>query len=153
MPLPNIFTKQITDEMIARINTLTPESERQWGKMDVAKMLAHCNVAYETIYEPDKHPKPNFLIGMVLKTIVKSKVTSDKPQKKNGPTGPQFIIKSDRDFDTEKARLITFLEKTQQLGEAEFDGKISHSFGKLTKTEWSNMLYKHLDHHLSQFGV
>src|SRR5215510_11106280 len=130
MPLPNIFAEDVTNQMIARINTLTPESDRLWGKMDVAKMLAHCCVAYETIYEPDKHPKPNFLLGLILKTIVKNKVTSEQPHKKNGPTGPQFIIKSDRNFDTEKARLIVFLEKTQQLGEGEFDGRVSHSFGK-----------------------
>ena len=153
MPLPNIFEKDVSDQLIARINTLTPGSERLWGKMDVAKMLAHCCVAYETIYEPEKHPKPNFLFGLILRTIVKNKVTGEKPQKKNGPTGPHFIIRSDRDFDTEKARLIAFVEKTRQLGEEEFDGKMSHSFGRLTKTEWSNMLYKHLDHHLSQFGA
>ena len=153
MPLPNIFTKDVTDQVIARINALTSESRRQWGKMDVAKMLAHCCVSYEMIYEPDKHPKPNFLFGLILKTVVKGKIASDKPLKKNGPTGPQFVIKTDHDFDMEKARLIAFVQKTQQLGEAEFDGKVSASFGKLTKTEWSNMLYKHLDHHLSQFGV
>ena len=34
-----------------------------------------------------------------------------------------------------------------------FEGKESNSFGPLTKGEWNNMFYKHLDHHLSQFGV
>ncbi len=68
MAFPNIFTKDISDAIIERINKLTRESERQWGKMDVAKMLAHCNVAYETIYEPDKHPKPKFPMSLILKT-------------------------------------------------------------------------------------
>lgn len=153
MPLPNIFTEQVSEAIIERIGKLTPETQRQWGKMDVAKMLAHCNVAYETIYEPDKHPKPNFLMGLILKTIVKRVVTGEKPPKKNSPTAPQFIISDPRDFEREKARLIEYIRRTQQLGEAEFDGKMSHSFGRLTKTEWNNMLYKHLDHHLTQFGV
>ena len=43
--------------------------------------------------------------------------------------------------------------KTQQLGETSIDGKESHSFGVLTAQEWSTMFIKHLDHHLSQFGV
>jgi hypothetical protein len=153
MAFPNIFTKEVTDEVIGRINKLTPESERQWGKMDVAKMLAHCCVTYEMIYEPGKHPKPNPVMGLILKLIVKKLVVGDKPIKKNSPTGPQFIIKSDRDFDAEKARLIGFVEKTQQLGQDEFDGKVSASFGELNKTQWSNMFYKHLNHHLTQFGV
>ncbi len=153
MALPNIFTKEVSDEIIGRINTLTPESERQWGKMDVSRMLAHCCVTYEMIYEPDKHPKPNFLMGMILKLFVKRIVTGEKTLSKNSPTAPQFIIKSDKDFEAEKARLIAYIQKTQQLGEAEFDGKMSHSFGVLSKAEWNNMLYKHLDHHLTQFGA
>jgi len=40
-----------------------------------------------------------------------------------------------------------------ELGEAHFDKKESHSFGVLTKGEWDTMFYKHLDHHLGQFGV
>ena len=153
MALPNIFTKEVADGLVERINKLTPESQRQWGKMDVAKMLAHCNVAYETIYEPEKHPKPNFLIGLILKTIVKRAVTSEKPPKKNSPTGPQFIISDERDFEREKGRLVAYIERTQQLGEAEFDGKEHSNFGVMNKTEWNNLLYKHLDHHLSQFGA
>ncbi len=153
MALPNIFTKEVSDGVIERINKLTPESQRQWGKMDVARMLAHCNVAYETIYEPDKHPKPNFLFGLLLKTLVKRVVTSEKPPKKNSPTAPQFIIADERDFERERTRLIEFIERTQQLGEAEFDGKIHGNFGKMNKTQWNNVLYKHIDHHLQQFGV
>lgn len=116
-------------------------------------MLAHCCVTYEMIYEPDKHPKPNFLFALILKTFVKKVVTGEKPFKKNSPTGPQFIIASEREFTTEKNRLIEYIVRTQELGEDEFHGKRSSSFGTLTKTEWNNMLYKHLDHHLTQFGV
>lgn len=153
MPLPNIFTPAVTQEIVGRINKLTPDSQRVWGKMDVAKMLAHCCVTYEMVYEPNKHPKPNFVMGIILKLFVKKVVVGEKPPKKNSPTAPAFIIKSDKDFATEKNRLIAFIEKTQQLGENEFDGKESASFGVLNKSEWNNMFYKHLDHHLTQFGV
>ena len=153
MPLPNIFTKEVSDGIITRISNLTPETQRQWGKMDVARMLAHCCVTYEMVYEPDKHPKPNLVIGLILKLFVKRVVTNEKPFKRNNPTGPQFIMKSDKDFETEKRRLIAYIAKTQALGENEFDGKTSASFGVLDKTGWNNMFYKHLDHHLTQFGV
>ncbi len=153
MALPNVFTKEVADEIVARINKLKPESQRLWGKMDVARMLAHCCVTYEMVYEPGKHRKPNPIMGLILKLFVKRVVVGEKPFKKNNPTAPQFIIKSDRDFETEKARLMAYVEKTQELGENEFDGKVSTSFGVLNKTEWNNMFYKHLDHHLTQFGV
>jgi hypothetical protein len=63
------------------------------------------------------------------------------------------LITEDKDFETEKKRLIDFLQKVQDLGENYFEGRESHSFGKLSKEEWSTMFYKHLDHHLGQFGV
>lgn len=153
MPLPNIFTKEVSDEIIGRINQLTPESKRQWGKMDVARMLAHCCVTYEMVYEPGKHPEPNPVMGLILRLFVKRIVVGEKAFKKNSPTGPAFIIRSDKDFEAEKARLIAYVEKTQAFGEDEFDGKRSVSFGVLSNTEWNNMFYKHLNHHLTQFGV
>ena len=120
MALPNIFTKEVSEEIINRINKLTPKSERQWGKMDVAKMLAHCCVTYEMIYEPTKHPKPNFVMGLILKLFVKKVVVGEKAFRKNSPTAPQFIMKSDKNFEVEKARLISYVEQTQQLGADEF---------------------------------
>ena len=153
MTLPNVFTKEVSDEMIGRINNLRPDSQRLWGKMDVGQMLAHLCVPYEMVYEPEKHKKPNLLMGLVLKLFVKKIVTNEVPYGKNKPTAPAFKMVTEKDFEAEKARLIEYIEKTATLGEDEFDGKESMSFGKMNKTEWNNMLYKHLNHHLSQFGV
>lgn len=153
MAYPNIFEKEVSEGIIERINTLTPASQRQWGKMDVARMLGHCNVAYEMIYEPGKHPKPKFPMSLIIRYLVKPVVVGDKPPRKSSPTAPQFIIADERDFERERTRLIEYIRRTQELGEADFDGKASHSFGVLNKTQWSNMMYKHLDHHLQQFGA
>lgn len=152
MALPNIFTKSVTEEVIERINALTPSTQGKWGKMSVDQMLAHCNVSYELIYE-NKHPKPNAFMKLILKLLVKNKVVSEQLYQQNGQTAPQFIIRDDKNFELEKNRLINYIKKTQELGESHFDGKESHSFGALNKTEWSNMFYKHLNHHLTQFGV
>lgn len=150
--MKNLFNKQDVDEMIDRINQLTPETQPQWGKMNVAQMLAHCNVAYEMVYT-DKHPRPNAFTRFMLKLFVKNAVVGPKPYPKNGRTAPQFVIADERDFETEKNRLIDHLNKTNDLGEAHFDGKASHSFGKMNKDEWNVSFSKHLDHHLTQFGV
>ena len=152
MALPNIFTTAITGDVISRINKLTPASTPLWGKMNVSQMLAHLNVSYEMAFE-NKHPKPKGFMKFILKILVKNKVVSEAPYKHNNPTAPAFIITDERDFEAEKARLMAYLKKTQELGEKHFDGKESHSFGPLTIAEWNNMFYKHLDHHLSQFGV
>jgi len=152
MPLPDIFCKAVSREVINRIEKLDSQKQPLWGKMTVAQMLAHCCVSYEYVYE-DKHKPPGPVMKLILKMLVKDKVVSEKPYSKNGRTAPDFIIADERDFQNEKQRLIGYIWKTQELGKMHFKGKESHSFGKLSCTEWNNMFYKHLDHHLTQFGV
>lgn len=150
--MKNIFDPKVTQELIARINALTPETVPNWGKMSVDQMLAHCCVAYEMAYS-DKHPKPNALMRFILKAFVKNGVVNEKPYKKNLKTAPAFIISGRKNFEEEKARLIEFIEKTQKFGSQYFEGKESLSFGPMSSGEWNNQFYKHLDHHLTQFGV
>jgi len=70
MSLPNIFTKEVSESLINRVNALKPDTPGIWGKMNVSQMLAHCNVTYEMAYE-NKHPKPNFFMKFILKSFVK----------------------------------------------------------------------------------
>jgi len=151
--MKNIFDSEITNEVIERINQLTPSSQPSWGKMNVSEMLAHCCVSYEYVFNQNKFSKPKGIKKLLLKMIVKGVVVSDKPYKKNSRTAPDFLITEEKEFDTEKKRLIDFLNQTQELGESHFNNKESHSFGPLTSNEWNNMFYKHLDHHLTQFNV
>lgn len=150
--IKNIFDVAVTNEVIDRINRLTPESKPLWGTMSVSKMLAHCNVTYELVYT-DKHAKPNPYMKLILKLLVKKLVVGEKPYKQNLRTAPAFIITDEKEFDKEKETLIEYIRKTQQLGGEYFNGKESNSFGALTQQEWNNMFYKHIDHHLRQFGV
>ena len=150
--MKNIFDKTVTDQVIERINKLDASTKPNWGKMSVDQMLAHCCVSYELDFE-DKHPKPKGFMKWMLKTFIKNTVVSEKPYKQNGRTAPAFLIKSDKDFNLEKERLIAYILKTQELGGNYFDQKESHSFGKLSAQQWNNMYHKHLDHHLTQFGV
>lgn len=152
MAWKNLFDKKEARETIARIEKLTPQTQPQWGKMNVAQMLAHCNVAYEFVYT-DKHPKPKGLKKFFIKLFAKNLVVGPKPYKKNMRTAPEFLITDERSFQTEKDRLIEYIKKTQELGPAYFDSKDSHAFGPLTTTEWNTLFSKHLDHHLKQFGV
>lgn len=150
--MKNIFLTETTTETIARIDQLNAGSTPLWGKMNSAQMLAHCSVAYEMVYT-DKHKAPNGFIKFMLKAFVKKGVVNEVPYKKNIRTAPQFIIADDRDFETEKTILLDYIGKTEELGADHFDGKENLSFGVMTLEEWNNLFYKHLDHHLSQFGV
>lgn len=151
--MENVFDAKDTQKYINRINNLVEDTIGLWGRMTVDQMLAHCNVSYEMVYEPEKYKKPGAIAKFILKTFVKPKVVGEKAYSRDSPTAPQFKINERKDFDEEKKRLIGFIQKTQQLGAESFNGKESFSFGKLSSQEWNNMFAKHLNHHLSQFAV
>lgn len=152
MALPTIYTKSTSDETISRINNLTAHTTPQWGKMDVAQMLAHCNITFEMAFDP-AYKKSPALLRFILKNLVKGNVVGEKPYKKNDSTPPQMLIKTAKNFGEEKQRIVNYLQNCVTVGEQYFEGLDHPAFGKMTKIEWSNLLYKHLNHHLTQFGV
>lgn len=151
--IKDLFNPKVASEVIARIQTLRCDAKPLWGKMSVDQMLAHCNVTYAFTYQTEQFKKPNPFFKFILKAFVKPMVVSEKPYPKSSRTANEFIITGTKDFEAEKKLLIANIEKTQQLGFAYFDGKENFSFGKMTGQEWNNLFYKHLDHHLAQFGV
>lgn len=152
MALPNVFKQNEIHQLVARIDNLTPASQASWGKMSVDQMLAHLNVMFELALE-DKHPRPNAFVKLLLKTLVKGKIVSEKPYPKNERTAPEMLIKEQRDFGIEKQRLVKYLNYISSKGESFFQNREHPSFGKLTTQEWSNTFYKHITHHLNQFGA
>lgn len=150
--LPNLFTTSVADQVVGRINHLSAQSQPLWGKMSVGQMLAHLCVMYDMVYT-DKYPKPNFVFRFFLKVVAKNLVVSTRPYPRNSRTAPIFLITDSRDFESEKKNLTDLIHKTRELGTSYFEGKESPSFGVLSVDEWNNLFYKHIDHHLTQFGV
>ena len=151
--MQNVFDAKDAQEYINRINNLTPETQRKWGKMSVDQVLAHLNVAYDLTFTPEKFPKPSFIAKFLLSRFVKPKITNEIPYKQSVPTNTAFIIADERNFEEEKAKLIGNIQRVQQLGREAFEGKENINFGKMTAQCWNNMFAKHLNHHLDQFGV
>lgn len=150
--MKSVFAHADVEELVARIESLQPTTQGLWGSMSVDQMLAHVNVAYEMVYE-NIHPKPVAIMRFLLKTFIKKKVVGPDPYPKNTPTAPAFRIKEPKNFEQEKQRLLGYLRRVQQEGASAFEGRESLSFGALTSNEWNGLFYKHLDHHLTQFGV
>ncbi len=151
--MENIFEPKGYNNLAARINSLSNTTEAQWGKMNVAQMLAHCNVAFDMTYHPENFPKVGAFKRFILKTLIKPAVVGPKPYAKNSRTAPVFIIKGDRDFEQEKTKILAYLKKTHELGADGFEQREYINFGKMTSQEWNTLFAKHLEHHLRQFGV
>jgi hypothetical protein len=76
-----------------------------------------------------------------------------KPFKKNSPTAKEYVVVGEQNFDSEKQRLLNLVDIFAKQGAVLAEGRKHPFFGKLTIIEWNILTYKHLDHHLQQFGV
>lgn len=149
--MQSIFEKPARESVLSRLDRLEAGSNRHWGKMNPAQMLTHCSLALEVACG-DK-PKQQAFLGKILTPFIRSSILGEKPFSKNSPTDPTFVVSDERDFATEKQRLAGIVERFCKLG-PDSAAKQTHSFfGRLSGDEWGRLMYKHLDHHLQQFGV
>ena len=150
--MKNLFEAQRIAEIKQRLPNLKADSERQWGKMNAQQMLAHCAMGIELAL--GDHRPPRMLIGRVLGRIIKPMALgNDAPMRKNSPTVPGFVVADRRDLNAERARLYLSIDRFAAAGPAGCTTHAHSFFGKLTPDEWAILMYKHLDHHLRQFGV
>ena len=150
--MKNLFEAARVAEVKERTARLRPDSERQWGKMNPAQMLAHCSLGIEWAVG-DRMPQ-RMLMGRIVGRLVKPMVLrDDEPMRRNSPTAKDLVVQDDRDLETERERLCGLIDRFAAAG-PEGCTRHPHSFfGRLTPEEWATLMYKHLDHHLRQFGV
>jgi len=151
--MKNLFEAGRADEAKGRIAKLTASSERKWGKMNPAQAMAHCAASLETAVG-DSIP-PRMFLGRILGGIIKPKALGDDaPMIRNSPTVPAFVMHgSDRDLEKERARVIGLIDRFVAAGPERCTTHPHSFFGHLKAEEWAILMYKHLDHHLRQFGA
>ena len=149
--MKTIFDSDTLEELFDRLGKLTPDAERQWGKMSPAQMMEHTARALEMA--TGQKPMQQAFLGKAIGWIFKNKFLGEEPFPKNSPTGPTLIIKDDPNFEPTRERLRALISDFHGLGIGGTDGNIHGFFGPLTGKQWGETQYKHLDHHLRQFGV
>ena len=148
--MKSLFDKAVQQEISNRICALGPNTERHWGKMDPAQMMAHCTKTLSMA--TGEMNLPRALLGRILGPLFRPLFVGEKEFRRNGPTAKELVIADPRTFDMEKERL---LQKIRQFGAGGAAACTRHPhpfFGKLTPEEWGVVMFKHLDHHFRQFG-
>jgi len=149
--MKNLFEPDTVNEVLGRIDKLQPTTPRQWGKMDSAQMLAHCSAAMAMATGESNLPR--LFIGRLIGGFAKPIYTNEKPFSKSTPTSKELVFAHPCDFSRERESLCNRIRKFQSGGAAQCTRHPHPFFGPLTPQEWSRGMYKHLDHHLRQFGV
>jgi hypothetical protein len=149
--MKNLFEPATLEELKQRLAQLRPESERQWGRMNAAQMLAHCSASMEMA--AGLKSSTWSLLGHLFGRFAKSTVLNQQPIRRNMPTHKSLIVSDERDFALERQRLQALTERFAAAGPAGCTTHPHSFFGPMTPMEWATLGYKHLDHHLRQFGV
>ncbi len=146
----SLYDEVVYQQCLERINELTANTTPQWGKMSAAQMLSHCAEIQEVSNGKSLENTP-FIIKLI-KGVIRNMVVNHKPYKHSTKTHPQYRQQDPRDFELEKIRLLAALEQFQN-DKAEGVAHAHPLFGPMTENERGWAMYKHLDYHLTQFGV
>jgi hypothetical protein len=150
--MKSIFNKDNSQEFISRINNLNSQTQPQWGKMNVAQMLAHCQMPIKTA-SGELVPKVNPIIKFLFGKAAKKQLVNDPEFKKNLPTFSEAKIVDPRIFEQERTKLIKIIEEFHAKGPEGLTKNAHPFFGQMSINDWDTLQVKHLDHHLRQFGV
>ena len=150
--MKNLFEATTVEDVKQRITSLNSGCERQWGTMTAAQALAHCSASMEWAVG-DSYP-PRMFVGSLIGRMIKGKVLGDnEPMRRNSPTAKTLIVKDDRVLEAEQKRLCALVDRFAAGGPKSCTTHPHSFFGRLTPDEWAILTYKHLDHHLRQFGA
>ena len=149
--MKTLFDRATYEDVLRRVESLQPDSPRQWGKMSAAQMLEHNARCLEMAI--GRNYQKQALLGKMIGWMFRGQFVGDKPFGKNGPTGPGFVVHGEPDFLRTREKVNALLAELHALDEKGCDGKIHGFFGTMTGAEWGITQFKHMDHHLRQFGA
>jgi hypothetical protein len=151
--MKNLFEPTTAQEVNTRLRSLTPGRQPLRGRMTPAQATEHCAIAMEWAVNdtaPPRGPLPARILGRIIKPLA---LGNNDPMRRNSPTAKSLIVLHEPELDAAKNRLTILIDRFATAGPA---GCTSHPhpfFGNLTPDQWAILMYKHLDHHLRQFGA
>jgi hypothetical protein len=145
--MQTVFSNDTTNELNQRIAKLSAQKQALWGKMDFFQMLRHCTLSDELFQ--GRQTRRRLFIGRLFGRIALNNVLKSKGMRKNMPTHPDLKIKTSGDVEAEKLKWMALISNYTNLPQEDF---MHPFFGKMTRDEIGQFVYKHADHHLKQFG-
>ncbi len=145
----SLFEPEVCQEVLQRLENLREDAQPQWGKMTVGQMAWHCQVPLKVaIKNKPPRKKPNPLIALFFK----KSLYNDRPWRKNLPTASFAKAREPKELQEELPKLKQLVKEVHELRDRS-EWQPHPIFGAMTPEQWGKMQYKHLDHHLTQFGV
>ena len=146
----SILNKGDRKEIDGRVRSLSVSSTGRWGTMDVTAMLQHLRLSARMTLGELPVPSAKKRVFQVFP--LKHLILYVFPFPKGAPTAPELKPSVAASLEEERAAVLELLERIG-TGPREGAGPDHPLFGRLTWREWGVATYKHVDHHLRQFGA
>ena len=136
-------------QLLDRLERLTPEATARWGKMTAPQMLAHVAdwmlmARGELKAAPKKRP--------LRYPVIKHLVIYWLPWPKGVPTAPELLTRRPATWASERVAVRKYVQAFATL-----DPKAASPdhpvFGRMSYRLWNALGYRHTDHHFRQFGI
>lgn len=148
--MKSLVEEEAVSEVKGRLEALDRGREAKWGKLSVTEMLAHCQRGLEVPLGMRELKRPNIFLRTLMK-LVKPSMYNETRWRKNLPTLPEFRVDSYGDFEQEREKLNALIDEFRSRQGGEWpDHPV---LGDFSEEQWGKLQYKHLDHHLRQFGA
>jgi hypothetical protein len=136
-------------ELSDRLGALTWDRRAQWGKFTAPQMVCHLadslKMAMGDLPVASKHLPIRY-------TPLKQLIIFVAPFPKGAPTAPELLAREPRAWAHDVADARSLLDRAASSPST--DGWPEHpAFGALSRRAWGVLIYRHMDHHLRQFGA
>ena len=148
MPVGTLLNANDRSAILRRLREVRPDARPAWGGLDAPRML--CHVADQlrvALGDLPAKPVHSLLSRTLLKFLVVS--TAMAPPRGKIRTAPEMLTSSPGAWEADQQTCADLVERVG-TGVAR---AVHPTFGPLTPEEWGRLCWKHLDHHLVQFGV
>ena len=137
-------------EVHDRLKMLSPDRRSRWGKMSAQQMVCHLGESLKMALGELKVARKNVPIRY---PPLKQLIVYVAPFPKNAPTAPELVVTTTPNAWTRDVHdLQVLLDRLVARGQ---DGSWPEhpAFGRLSPRAWGVLVYRHMDHHLRQFGA
>lgn len=147
--MKTLFDERARAGIVARVERITADTRPAWGKMNVEMMLAHL-VASMRMASGELQVKPKKLAIRV--PPLRQLLVYWLPWPKGTPTAPELLPAERASVENSRRELVQLIQVVGERGSHE-QWPPHPAFGNLGRRGWGVLTWRHLDHHLRQFGL
>jgi hypothetical protein len=151
--MATLFDDETRARLETRVRALRPDSRRQWGRMSPHEAVCHLSDAFRmALGEKQAAPSPARFKPVVRFVALHLPVSWPRgiktlPEAEQGVGGTAPV-----EFEGDRAELLELIRRFCDASARE-RAATHPMFGPMRTTEWGRWGYRHVDHHLRQFGV